>query len=86
MDTFEYMRIPTKLIPHEIIVQYNLLPLVSDGHVYIEVQKGMYGLTEAGILVNQLLARRLASPSMAITKHHLYRASDGISLAQSNSP
>jgi hypothetical protein len=34
--------------------------LVSDGHVYIEVQKGMYGLPQAGILTNQLLARRLA--------------------------
>jgi hypothetical protein len=54
------MRIPIKLIPEEIIVQYNLLPLVSDGHVYMEVQKGMYGLPQAGILANQLLARRLA--------------------------
>jgi hypothetical protein len=60
MDTFEYMRIPTKLIPHQIIEQYNLLPLVSDGHVYIEVQKGMHGLSQTGILANQLLARRLA--------------------------
>jgi hypothetical protein len=60
MDSFEYMRIPIKLIPQEIIDQYNLLPLVSDGHVYIEVQKGMYGLPQAGILANQLLARRLA--------------------------
>jgi hypothetical protein len=34
--------------------------LVSDGHVYIEVQKGMYGLPQAGILANQLIARRLA--------------------------
>jgi hypothetical protein len=60
MDSFEYMRIPIKLIPHEIIEQYNFLPLVSDGHVYIEVQRGMCGLPQAGILVNQLLARRLA--------------------------
>jgi hypothetical protein len=60
MDTFEYMRIPTKLIPHEIIEQYNLPPLVSDGHVYIEVQKGMYGMPQTGILSNQLLARRIA--------------------------
>jgi hypothetical protein len=28
--------------------------------VYIEVQKGMYGLPQAGILANQLLAHRLA--------------------------
>jgi hypothetical protein len=60
METFEYMRIPIKLIPHEIIAQYSLLPLVSDGHVFIEVQKGMYGLPQAGILANQLLARRLS--------------------------
>jgi hypothetical protein len=32
----------------------------SDGQVYIEVQKGMYGLPQAEILANQLLARRLA--------------------------
>jgi hypothetical protein len=60
MDSFEYMRIPIKLTPQEIIVQYNLLPLVLDGHVYIVVQKGMYGLPQAGILTNQLLAHRLA--------------------------
>jgi hypothetical protein len=60
MESFEYMRIPITLIPQEIIDQYNLLPLVSDGHVYIEVQKGMYGLPQAGILANQLVARCLA--------------------------
>jgi hypothetical protein len=60
MESFEYMRIPIKLIPQEIIDQYNLLSLVSDCHVYIEVQKVMYGLPQAGILANQLIARRLA--------------------------
>jgi hypothetical protein len=37
-----------------------LLPLVYYGHVYIEVQKVMYGLPQAGILANQLIAHRLA--------------------------
>jgi hypothetical protein len=60
MDSFEYMRIPITLIPQKIISEYNLLSLVSDGHVYIEVQKGMYELTQACILANQLIARRLA--------------------------
>jgi hypothetical protein len=59
MDSFEYMHIPIKLIPQEIIVQYKLLPLVSDGHVYIEVQKGMYGLPQADILASKLFVRRL---------------------------
>jgi hypothetical protein len=44
MESFEYMCIPIKLVPQDIIVQYKLVPLVSDGHVYIEVQKGIYGL------------------------------------------
>jgi hypothetical protein len=60
MESFEYMCIPIKLIPQEIIEEYNLLSLVSDGHVYIEVHKGMYDLSQAGILMNQLIARRLA--------------------------
>jgi hypothetical protein len=60
MDSFEYMRIPVRLIPQEIIEQYNLLPLVSDDHVYIEVQKGMYGLPQERILPKNILARRLA--------------------------
>jgi hypothetical protein len=59
MESFEYMRISIKLITQEIIAEYNLLSLVSDGHVYIVVQKGMYGLPQAGILANQLLARHL---------------------------
>jgi hypothetical protein len=54
------MRIPIKLIHHEIIDQYNLFPLVSDDHVYIEAQKGMYGLPQSGIISNQLLASHLA--------------------------
>jgi hypothetical protein len=37
-----------------------LLPLVSDGYILIDVQKGMYGLPQAGILANLLLAKRLA--------------------------
>jgi hypothetical protein len=53
------MRIPIKLIPQEIIAEYNLLSLVSDVHIYIEVQKYMYGLPQAGILANQLRAHRL---------------------------
>jgi hypothetical protein len=37
MEEFEYLRIPIKLIPLEIITKYALHPLVSDGHIYIEV-------------------------------------------------
>jgi hypothetical protein len=60
MESCEYMCIPIKIIPQEIIAEYNLLSLVSVGHVYIEVQKGMYGLPQASILSNRILARCLA--------------------------
>jgi hypothetical protein len=54
------MPIPIKLIPQEIIVEYNTLPLVSDGRVYIEVQKGIYGLYQADIPAKKIIAHRLA--------------------------
>jgi hypothetical protein len=37
MDSFNYLHIPIKLIPQEIIEEYNFLPLVTYGHAYVEV-------------------------------------------------
>jgi hypothetical protein len=60
MVRYEYVRIKIDDIPDEIIVQYKLRDKVTaDGHVYIEIQKGMYGLPQAGILAQQLLEQRL---------------------------
>ena len=56
----EYMRMPLKLIPDEIVQEYDLLSIVTDGWVYIKIVKGMYGLPQAGILANEQLQRRLA--------------------------
>jgi len=42
MDCYEYMRIPAKDIPSNIMEQYNLAPLVLKGHDLTEIQKGMY--------------------------------------------
>jgi hypothetical protein len=56
----EYMRLPIGIIPQEIIDQYNLLPLVHNGYVYIRITRGMYGLPQAGIIANDLLTARLA--------------------------
>jgi hypothetical protein len=61
MDRYEYMRIPINLIPDEIIEEYNLRDIVdADGYVYIEIQRGMYGLPQAGLLANRLLQKKLA--------------------------
>ena len=57
MERFEYVRIPVKYIPPDIMEQYNLAPLVKDGHVMAEIRKGMYGLPQSGILAyNRLVA------------------------------
>jgi hypothetical protein len=47
-------------LPQETIDKYYLIELAQDGKVYIEIQKGIYGLPQAGILTNELLQRNLA--------------------------
>jgi hypothetical protein len=46
-----------------------LIELAQDGKVYIEIQKGMYGSPQAGILTNELLQRNLAKDSYRPTHH-----------------
>jgi hypothetical protein len=56
-------------LPQETIDKYDLIELSQDGKVYIEIQKGMYGLPQAGILANQLLQRNLAKDGYRPTTH-----------------
>jgi hypothetical protein len=46
-----------------------LKALAQDGKVYIEIQKGMYGLPQAGILANELLQPILAKYGYQPTTH-----------------
>jgi hypothetical protein len=59
LGRFEYMVINLASLPRETIEKYDLAKLAQDGKVYIEIQKGMYGLPQAGILANELLQRNL---------------------------
>jgi hypothetical protein len=54
------MKMLLSRFPKEIVQNYNLNALAVDSWVYIEIQKGMYGLKQAGLLANQLLQTRLA--------------------------
>jgi hypothetical protein len=56
-------------LPQETIKKYDLNELAQDGKVYIDIQKGMYGLPQAGILVNELLHRNLAKDGYRPTTH-----------------
>jgi hypothetical protein len=55
--------------PQENIDKYDLIELSQDGKVYIEIQKGMYGLPQAGILANELLQRNLAKDGYRSIHH-----------------
>ena len=59
LDKPEYMRMPYKLMPEEIIQKYQLDSKEHDGWVYIKIVKGMYGLPQAGKIANDLLKERL---------------------------
>ena len=54
----EYMKVPYKYFPEDIRIKYNLHKIVSqDNHIYIKINKGMYGLKQAAVLAHtQLIA------------------------------
>jgi hypothetical protein len=66
---FEYMVINLSLLPQEKIDKYNLIELAQDVKVYIEIQRGVCGLPQAGILANELLQRNLAKDGYRPTQH-----------------
>jgi hypothetical protein len=57
LDRYEYMKMPLTLLPADIIDHYNLNNKALNGYVSVEIQKGMYGLPQAGILANMLLKK-----------------------------
>ena len=61
MNRPEYMRIPLKIIPQQIIDQYNLTELAHNGYIYFQVDKGLYGLVQAGKLAYDQLLNRLTA-------------------------
>ena len=63
MEQMEYMNIPITLIPKEFMKLFKLLKKVVRNHIYLEIQKGIYGLSEAGRFANNLIQKQLESRS-----------------------
>ena len=59
MKNAEYMRFPIDLIPPEIMEQYKLQDKIHNGFVFCKIKRGMYGLPQAGLIAQELLAKRL---------------------------
>ena len=55
---YEYVRMHLSDFPEDAIELYKLKELANkDGMVFVEIQKGMYGLLQAGLLAQQLLEK-----------------------------
>ena len=62
MDLPEFMRLKIANKPENFIDLYNLRQLATpDGYIYVRIQKGMYGLSQAGIIAQQLLEKHLVA-------------------------
>jgi hypothetical protein len=60
MARYEYMQLCITDMPDNVIEHYNLRDKATpDGYIHCEIQKGMYGLPQAGIIAQQLLEERL---------------------------
>jgi hypothetical protein len=56
----EYLRIMLKFIPPDVIESFSLQKFIVDDSILFEVNKGMYGLPQAGLLAQQQLIMHLA--------------------------
>ena len=59
MDTPEYMKIPIRYFPPDIIQRYNLTAKVHNNYIFCKIKKGMYGLKQAAVLAHKVLAKIL---------------------------
>ena len=61
LERSEYLRIPTKYIPACTVTKHSLHQSLYNNSVLFEVNKGMYGLPQAGLLAQQRLVAHLAT-------------------------
>ncbi len=68
MARYEYMQLRIADMPEDVIAHNKLTDIAThDGYICCKIQKGMYGLPQAGIIAQQLLEKCL--------KRHGYRQS-----------
>ena len=80
----EFIRISINDIPEEIIIEYKLREIAdSKGMVYIQANRGMYGLPQSGLLANDICKND--SRKVAITKASWYQDSGATNGAQFSS-
>ena len=74
MSRYEYLRLRLDNFPEDVIAQYNLKDIItSNGYMYIEVRKGMYGLPQAGYWLKKSCKQDWKS--MATSKASIHQVS-----------
>ena len=69
LTKFEYMKLPASILPPVIINKYQLANKFDNNFIHIEIQKGMYGLPQAGIIAHKQLITHLATHGYHPTVH-----------------
>ncbi len=60
MTRYKYMRSKLSDMPDNVIAHYHLRNIATPGgYLYCKICQGMYGLPQAGIIAQELLAKRL---------------------------
>jgi hypothetical protein len=60
MTRYEHMQLKLSNMPEDIIAYYHLLGIATpNGYLYCKIHQGMHGLPQAGIIAQELLAKRL---------------------------
>ena len=61
MEKPEFLRMNINHFPEDVIAHYQLNKKVdANGYLYVRVEKGMYGLPQAGKIAQKLLEEQLA--------------------------
>ena len=72
MEWYNYMKMSLDMIPEEIISQYQLYSLVSDGWIFMEIRKVTPGMKQDGRISNNCLLLHLAKFGYApVARTHL---------------
>ena len=69
LERKEYLRIQRKFIPDEAMQEFGFDKYMVNGSVLFEVNKGMYGLPQAGLLAQKRLIAHLATTDYHQCKH-----------------
>eukprot|EP00957_Ditylum_brightwellii_P086500 6581706-Ditylum_brightwellii.AAC.1 len=69
MERHEFMQLPLNMIPKEIVQEHELEKTAHNEKIYIQIEKGMCSLPQAGILANKLHTECLAVHGYRPWKH-----------------